>query len=186
MEFKGNLVAYEPYSGKITFNIGRLDADSLQHVYALKDTELKIEFGEYRKKRSQSANAYFHKLVSLIADKLNTDNLSIKNGLIRDYGQYEYIDGVIPTYLVKTELVEAMLMRDDIHFTKIGFEGDRVKLAVMRGSHTYNSKEMARLIDGAVQDAKRLGIETLPPDEIEQMIKALEAKENKGETDGNT
>lgn len=179
MEFKGNLVAYEPYSGNIIFHIGRVDADSLQHIYGLKETELKIEFGEYRKRRSLSANAYFHKLVSLIADALHTDNVSVKNRLIRDYGQYEYIDGVIPTYLVKAELVEAMLVRDDIHFTKVGFEGDRVKLAVMRGSHTYNSKEMSRLIEGAVQEAKELGIETLPPDEIEQMLKALEAKENK-------
>ena len=41
---------------------------------------------------------------------------------------------------------------------------------VMRGSHTYDTKEMSRLIDGTVQEAKEHGIETLPPDELERMM----------------
>ena len=40
---------------------------------------------------------------------------------------------------------------------------------MMRGSHTYDTKEMSRLIDGAVFEAQALGIETLPPDELERM-----------------
>ena len=36
----------------------------------------------------------------------------------------------------------------------------------MRGSHTYDSKEMSRLIDGTVSEAKELGIETMPLDEL--------------------
>jgi hypothetical protein len=39
----------------------------------------------------------------------------------------------------------------------------------MRGSHTYDTKEMARLIDGVVYEAKSIGIETLSPDELERM-----------------
>jgi hypothetical protein len=41
---------------------------------------------------------------------------------------------------------------------------------VMRGSHTYDTKEMARLIDGTVSEAKELGIETMPPDELKRMV----------------
>ena len=43
---------------------------------------------------------------------------------------------------------------------------------VMRGSHTYNTAEMSRLIDGTVSEAKALGIETLSPDELERMKQA--------------
>jgi hypothetical protein len=39
----------------------------------------------------------------------------------------------------------------------------------MRGSHTYDSREMSRLIDGTVSEAKELGIETLSPAELERM-----------------
>ncbi len=44
--------------------------------------------------------------------------------------------------------------------------------AVIRGSHTYDNKEMSALIDGTVEDAKEMGIETLSPGEIER-LKAL-------------
>ena len=47
---------------------------------------------------------------------------------------------------------------------------------VMRGSHTYDTKEMSRLIDGAVYEAKQLGIEVLPPDELERMKATWERK----------
>ena len=57
-----------------------------------------------------------------------------------------------------------------------GFDGDRVRLAVMRGSHTYNTREMAHLIDMTVQEAKELDIETLPPQEIERMMKQWDAQ----------
>ena len=167
MELRGSLVSYEPYSGNLILHVGRLDAESVGK-YLEKD--LAIEIKEYRKKRSLDSNAYFHKLVSLIADAINSDNVSVKNRLIRSYGQYEYIDGKIPTYLVKADFVESMLNNPAIHFTQVGYEGDRVKLAVMRGSSTYDSKEMARLIDGAVQEAKELGIETMPPDELKRMV----------------
>jgi hypothetical protein len=40
---------------------------------------------------------------------------------------------------------------------------------VMKGSHTYDTKQMSVLIDGTVGEAKDLGIETLPPHELERM-----------------
>ena len=40
---------------------------------------------------------------------------------------------------------------------------------VMRGSHTYDTKEMSELIKGTVAEAKELGIETATPQEIKEM-----------------
>jgi hypothetical protein len=42
-------------------------------------------------------------------------------------------------------------------------------MAFLRGSHTYDTKEMSRLIDGVVEAAKELGIETLTPEQLERM-----------------
>ena len=43
------------------------------------------------------------------------------------------------------------------------------KYLLYKHTHTLDSKEMARLIDGAVQDAKQLGIETKTPQQLAEM-----------------
>lgn len=151
--------------------INHADVDALNEVLLI--DLLDVSLKKHRNKRSLNANSYFHKLCSLIAQKLMTDNITVKNRLIREYGQYEYIDEMIPTYLMKAEYEDKILNHEGVHFATIGYEHiagqDYVKLAAMRGSHTYNTAEMSRLIDGTVQEAKELGIETLPPAELERM-----------------
>lgn len=157
-------------SGKktVTFSLN----ESLTEVDAIQDEEiLSITAEPLRKKRSLSANAYFFVLVTKIADALRASKTEIHNRLIREYGQYEYIDGSIPTFAVDDRFADEMLNRSDIHLKPEGRIGDRVRLAVMRGSHTYNTKEMSVLIDGTISEAKELGIETLPPAELERMMK---------------
>ena len=46
----------------------------------------------------------------------------------------------------------------------------------IKGSHQMDSKEMSRLIDCTVEEAKALGIETMTPAELERMIKAWKTK----------
>lgn len=151
----------------ITFSMN----EPFEELEGIRDVEmLSITAEPFRKKRSLSANSYFYVLVSKIADALHASKDEIHNRLIREYGQYEYLDGVIPTFSVDPRFVDEMLNRSDIHFKPEGYIGDRVRMAVMRGSHTYNTKEMASLIDGAISEAKDLGIETLPPAELERMM----------------
>mgnify|MGYP003209610849 CR=1 FL=1 len=38
-----------------------------------------------------------------------------------------------------------------------------------RGSHEYDTAEMAKLIDGTVSDAKELGIETMTPTQLKEI-----------------
>ena len=42
---------------------------------------------------------------------------------------------------------------------------------VFRGSSTYDTKEMSILVDGVVSECQEQGIETLPPAELEKMLK---------------
>jgi hypothetical protein len=55
---------------------------------------------------------------------------------------------------------------------------------VMRGSHTYNSVEMARLIDGVISEAKQLDIPVITVTEkdkmLEQWSKAYAQKNKNG------
>lgn len=151
--------------------IDHADTNALNEISGLDCLDISAK--KHRVKRSLNSNSYFHKLCSLIAQKINESNIAVKNRLIREYGQYEYIDGMIPTYMMKAEYEDKILNREGVHFQTVGYEHiegqDYVKLAAMRGSHTYNTAEMSRLIDGTVQETKQLGIETLPPDELERM-----------------
>lgn len=145
--------------------------DSIPDMDGLKGL-LDITAKVHREKRSLNANNFFHVLAGKIAEKVGTTLTHEKNRLIRDYGQYEMIDDLIPTVTVKAQYEDRMLDLEAVHLKTIERHGETIRMAFLRGSHTYNTAEMARLIDGAVSDAKDLGIETMPPNEIERM-KAL-------------
>lgn len=129
-----------------------------------------LEIKEYKEKRSLNANAYFHVLVDKIAAVQGVSHAEIHNQMIADYG---FMDEELKNVIMDAEIPWQKLT--NIHLmptshTKMMDNGKLYRIfIVMRGSHTYDSREMARLIDGTVYEAKELGIETLPPDEIERM-----------------
>lgn len=124
----------------------------------------------FRQKRSLNANSYFHVLTGKIAEKLGTSLDHEKNRLIREYGQYEFIDGWIPTVLIDAAFEDKVLDMEGVHWKPVARpDRNHVQMAFMRGSHTYNTTEMSRLIDATVEQARELGIETLTPDELERM-----------------
>ena len=136
-----------------------------------KDKELSVEVKEYRQKRSLNANSYFHLLVGKIAEVQGVSHTEIHNHLIAEYGQmHEEIKNIIMDDSIPWEKLETIHLRP----TSATREMDNGRLyrvyIVMRGSHTYDSKEMSRLIDGTVSEAKELGIETMTPAELERMV----------------
>lgn len=151
-----------------------------EEVEKFKEFPLSVEMKKYRKKRSLDANAYYWKLVTKLADKLGQTNAWIHNDMLRKYGQIEEVDGKI-VYLVipDTELAYRKAYEgQEYHIkptseVKEGIDGIMYRTYIMlRGSSSYNTKEMARLIDGLVGECKEVGIETLPPDEVERMMAA--------------
>lgn len=173
---KVNGISRDYMTGKIivALQIDSNGSEELEKICKLE--KLSVKLARYSEKRSLNANAYFHVLLSRMAEILRLPMTAVKNQMIRDYGAFEIIDGQIPTFLQKAVYEEQTLNREDIHVKPIGREWkddcEWVRFAWMRGSHTYNTQEMSRLIDGTVQEAKDLGIETLPPAEIERMKKA--------------
>jgi hypothetical protein len=89
--------------------------------------------------------------------------------LLGRYGQREKDADGKPVYISAMSSID-MLEYEDIHTYPVGhaeLQGKQfTHYTVVRGSHTYNTKEMSILIDGTVQEAKALGIETLTPDEL--------------------
>lgn len=150
-----------------------LNEDARQTFENLKDKELSIVIKAYRKKRSLDANAYFHVLVGKIADVIGNSKPAVKNILLAKYGQYARDeDGII--YMILREDIDVS-EREDIHLSPTSSvkELDDGKLyrvyRLLKGSHEYDTYEMAKLIDGAVSDARELGIETMTPNQLREM-----------------
>lgn len=125
---------------------------------------------EWKPERTRSQNSYFHVLVGKIAKVLKVSNTAVKNKLIADYGFY---DADIGHVIVKDSL--DYLEFEQLHLkpstrTQEMANGELYRVFyVMRGTHTYNTTEMTRILDATVEEAKQLGIETLPPEELERM-----------------
>lgn len=150
-----------------------LNEDARQAFENLRGKQIAITIKAYKKKRSLDANSYFHVLVGKIADATGNSKVYIKNKLIAEYGQYETINGTLVPLPLDDDIdaynVEFVHLQPTSK-TTTNQKGKvfRVNL-VMRGSHTYDTDEMSKLIDGTVYEAKELGIETMTPNQISEM-----------------
>lgn len=136
------------------------------------DDQVDVEIKPHKEKRSLSANAYFHTLVDKLRTALRIGFSECKNDLITSYGQVEYIDGV--QVVIKTNIpADKMRASEILHCLCVKTSTEAGKdvyfYRVYRGTHTYNSAEMAQLIDGTVEECKAQGIETLTPMELARL-----------------
>lgn len=172
MEFDGRVSGVERdlLTGDylVTFSTSELPA-SIKDVN--KQDYLSIRAVKKRKKRSLDSNAYAWALISKMADVLHSSKDEVYHEMLRLYGQYE-----------TDETGQAVLItvRSGINLDNHGICGKRVGTGilngkehtcymVMRGSSTYDTKEMSDFIDGVVLEANELGIDTIPRVELEKM-----------------
>lgn len=152
--------------------------DSVNELNGLEDKEFGLEVHRTVRKRSLSANAYFHVLVGKIADKMAISKPRAKNILLGRYGQ-RWIENDKPLMISVVSECD-MEEREDIHCIPVGYaelQGKKfTHYAVVRPSHEYDSTEMAHLIEGTVSEAKDLGIETMTPAELERMMKSWQSQ----------
>ena len=156
------------------------------------DKSLVFDIEPHKDKRSLDSNSYFHVLCDKLRSVLGISMARCKNHLIADYGQIEYIDGEPLIY--KTNAPEDRMMEEETLHTKcikVSEEhGHRVYFyRVYRGSHTYNTAEMARLIDGTIAECRQQDIETATPEQLARMAALWEKKyaqksQNDQHTDG--
>lgn len=145
-----------------------VDRDFRADFDRLKNAELDIEIKKHREKRSKSANAYFHVLVNKIAAETGGSDENIKKHLVLEYGAISK-DNEGATVGFK---LPASVNVDTIYpyvkcFDTRTENGKLFKCyLVYKQTRFMNTKEMARLIDGAIEKAKELGIETDTPEQL--------------------
>lgn len=121
-------------------------------------------------KRSLDANAYLWVLCDKIAKELKSTKEEVYIEFIRRVGVFE----VVP---VKSDTVDKFIE----HWENIGkgwfceivgkskLEG-YTNISTYYGSSVYDITEMFRLTEEVISEAKGLGIETMTPDEVQNML----------------
>ena len=144
-----------------------LDSDFRTMYDALHDCDCDVAIKKYRQKRSNNANAYCWQLIGQIAELLNQSAEDVYRDAIRHVGIFQDV-----------ELTEqaAKTMQHVWKAHGIGWLSEQVDetangvlIRFYYGSSVYNTKQMSRLIDDIVTDAKELGIETKTPEELARM-----------------
>ena len=143
--------------------------DIIKYLLDKPDTK-QYEIKEIKDKRSLNSNSYCWYLCTKIAEVLNRTKDDIYLEELKRYGQAL----IVPVGKDK---------KPDGYFKYYQFEGRR-KLngvivdfyKVFKGSSEYDSKEMSVLINGIVEDAKELDIETLEDIRINQLIREWDSE----------
>lgn len=158
MEFIGKLIdaSRDILSGqfKITFSTAELPE------LPDKETVLRVIAKKNRHKRSLDANAYAWLMISQIGDILHIPKEEVYVKELIKYGQH--------AFLFRVEH-GANIDLDGVYANFIEYDGRFDIYEAFRGSSTYDTKEMADFIDGIVQDAKELGIDTVPRVELDKI-----------------
>ena len=156
---------------EVVFEINE-DASDISGFENLRDGELTIKVARKKETRSLDSNSYFHVLARKLSQALGISETACKNHLIASYGQVELLDDEAVIY--KTNAPEDyMIEREEVHTKLVQIKEEKGRLIyfyrIYRGSHTYNTEEMAKLINGTVEECKAQGIETATPDELLHM-----------------
>ena len=124
------------------------------------------ELKQFKQKRSLSANALCWVYCNELAKKLKTTKEEIYRNAISYVGVFEEIKVATP---------EAAKRFKKIWYSHgVGWltkSIDETTIHAYYGSSTYNTAEMARLIDFLQDECKTQGIETKPQEEIDALLK---------------
>lgn len=165
----------------LTLESGRLDPWAAMGLS--QEAKLDVEIKKHRERRSLDAHAYYWSLVGKIGAVTGDSQNSIHNIMLGRYGTLDRMedDSLIP-----------FCIRDDINYLEFPYphlmptqktlskDGKLYRwFYQIKGSSEYNTKEMSHLIDGIVSECRELGIETLPPMELERMMAAYGKKYEK-------
>lgn len=134
----------------------------IQYLFK-QDKTKQYEVKEHKEKRSLNANNYAWKLITEIADVMKLSKEEVYIEMLKIYGQSEMV----------SVLADIDVSKYFKYYSEAGesiLKGKKFKhYKVYMGSSEMNTKQMSILIDGIVQEAKQLDIETMTPKQLSRL-----------------
>lgn len=180
METTGTLeeinIDYKTGKPKISLLID--DRNTLPTIEELKGIKLKIIAKKHINKRSLNANNYFWKLLQELCELAEIDTIEEYKRRVKELGifrRFKIEKNNVNTF-EKMWTAQGIAWFCEIADTEYIGDIEFKIINAYYGSSSFNSKQMARLIDGVVQDCKIYGIETKTPAEIESLLESWNKK----------
>lgn len=153
----------------IMFNVCEEPVDEINDL--MQCDKLSICVKKWRKKRSLDANAYLWVLCTKIANhpQIKSSKDEVYEEMLQKYG-YIYRDE--NGYITVTVKSEVDMSKISGHWKFYKSNGKFDSYLMIKGTSEYDSGEMASFTESVVSEAKALGLETLPPDELKRMVAA--------------
>lgn len=159
------------FSGKQRLTL-ELDADFREDYDQLHDSAVEVTVKKYRKGRSLDSNAYAWTLIDKLAQRTRLSKAEVYRNAIRSIG------GVSETVCVVDKAVDRLCQgwsRNGLGWQTETFpskiEGC-TNVTLYYGSSAYDTEQMSALIDSLVQECRAVGIETMPPEQLESLIRS--------------
>lgn len=139
---------------------------------------LRVDIDKYREQRSLDANTYFHVLVHKLAEYHNIGNDEMKIKMNLEYGT-PAVDKKGNIVMVK---IPADVNISDFYDYAKWYAEKKEKNQICnyyifyKQTHTLNTQEMSRLIEGVISECKQVGIETKTPEQIREMLSLWESQ----------
>lgn len=169
MEWTGRItnISRDWQSGQFNITLSVNEPSAMNAVNSIKDCEkLNIKAVKYRERRSLDSNAYAWVLMQKIAEAIHSDRWAVYLEMLKKYSrEFTFV-------ICKENAIDKLkeLYRTTIDLGEVNVNGTTGhQMQVFFGSSTFDTKAMSVFIDGIVSECKEMGIETLPPEEIERM-----------------
>ena len=141
---------------RITIEVDQDFSEGFDNLFG---SDVNLSIKKWRNTRSLDANAYFHALVTQIAECLGQTPEEVKRKLAVDYG-------VIGTYamLPKDAEIERIYPYFRAVKEEVNEKGNSIVIyALYKHTSDMDSAEFSRLLNGTIEEAKQLGIDTDTP-----------------------
>lgn len=135
----------------------------IQFLFQQKDLEKKFEVKEYKPKRTLNQNAYCWELIGQIADNMRLSKEAVYLNMLRDYGQSQIVS-------VRADIdVKGFFKYYEEAGTGTVNGTAFTHYKVYKGSSEFDTREFSIFVDGVVQEAQAIGIQTLTPTQIAEL-----------------
>ena len=150
----------------LTLGVPLIYAEQLETIVGNFKANTEYELKPYKEKRSLSANALAWVYCDKLAEKLKTTKERIYQDAIDNVGVFEEIKVNSPE---AGQRFKRIWKQNGLGWLTKTI--DDTTILAYYGSSTYDTKQMARLIDYLQEECKEQGIETKPQWEVDAMLK---------------
>lgn len=156
---------------RVTFEV---DEDFRAKFDALHDHDVDLTVKRFRQRRSLDANAYAWVLIDKIAERMKLPKEAVYRDHIRALG------GVSETVCVQDRAVDRLIQawgKNGLGWQTETFPSKIAgctNVTLYYGSSTYDTAQMSGLIDALVQSCKAIGIETMPQEQLDSLMRSYE------------